>query len=1289
MTLCGSQRLRENAWRDLATSCGENDSANQKHPFRVIIFLLTLAFISLTTSGCSKLPWEDLSPRYDKGIFPRNFKFRSAVPRLESIWTGDGRRLWTVGESGTILRSDDGKQWKPLASGTEQFLRSITGSNNGSRLWVVGDNGTLLESEDGEHWKSRDSGTQNDLRSIYSTTDGKHLWAVGAQGTIRESEDGEHWIPQASGTQNDLQAILGNSDGKRVWAVGAEGTILQLDSEGRWKSTYSGPREHLVSIFQTQDSSHLWILAANGRVLESDDGEHWTVSDTASTQHLTSLFGVGNGSGLWAVGNNGQIMKSEDGTHWNSLASPTQCNLRSLVGTRDGNLLWAVGEQSTILQSEDGQHWHPLTTAIQNDLTWIVGTSDGRRLWAVGNRGTILQLKSNESWKSFAGVTDNDLLAAFAVNGTTPVWVVGRRGTTLQSDDGDHWTIFPSNIQADLFSVFASRDGRHVWATGSNGTIVDSEEGRPWRKSESGTHVDLSAMFGTANGEQLWAVGGNGTIVESKDGQHWKSDVSGSEAYLSSVFSTGDGKRVWAAGANGTILESDNGGQWSARITGTTEDLIAIFGTSDGMRLWAVGRRGAILQSDDGSHWNLRSRFELQDLLSVFETSDGSRVWAVGKHGTILQGSANQYFPVVRRARIVRNLSGQFLELQLDAKAQSPPTTKIWLDGRNDYDDKLDFRWRRLSQCVVDDHDSNLWQCGFEPVALNLEVGQRAHLLIHVLSDRDTNIYEFTTLYDPWQWIKLNRVKLSFAGAFLLCIALPTILLFVRPLWNLKIYRAVGLSRLDQIKIPMIGDFVEIVAKLVTVLPWFVRHPRTLDAWVEKNREEVRKVWHPEVGLAKFSLGRETTGNFQTGYFPLPVREGDYFSGNLIERPSVGEMGKLMTPSRTTIQIIGPGGAGKTSLARQLSEWAIQSGFDSGGSKHCMLPIWIDEELDTEKKTLPVIAKGRLVAALPNETIEDELFNALLKRQRLLVVIDRVSERSSATQRYIETIYRSGSIGCLVLTSRNEIAIDGAQSKYIYPQPLNSATLLNFMTGLLAVFLHSNQNMENSGRISGLGIEEQLELGKRLAALIRLHTEGGNEEVPLVPLVVRLFVEQAARLIQTGQALDNLPLSLPEVYFRHLRQVNPEDTSVPHYLDGDRMLRISKVLAKMAIGENFVPKEFSRQQAIAALVGVGEAVTNSSDPLIRLKLNGILLEKAGGLVTKFRFSLDPIAEFLAAAAYADECVNDGGKWETLLQTSSAAPGFHVALKLMRQAYAAPSLSTDLAGWTHNVQNGGL
>ena len=1242
-----------------------------------MIFLAGLSGVLFACSGCSRMPWGQLSPQYDNKTFPKTFRFSSATPRLEAVWTSNGKRLWAVGESGTIVTSDDGKNWRREASGTENFLHSIVGTSDNKRLWAAGSNGTILESDDGEHWKSCASNTSADLESIYASSDAKHLWAVGDRGTILASDDGEYWSSQTSGTQNDLHSVYGTMDGKQVWAVGMRGTILESGGNGHWTPRSSGTEGYLWSIFGTEGGKRLWILSAEGKLLTSDDGHHWNSSSIGAAQYVTSIFVSDTGT-KWVVGNNGTILRSEGGAQWKPVNSGTMCNLRSLTGSSDGRHLWAVGEQDTILQSEDGEQWQSATHAIQYDLLSVFGAADGRKLWIVGQDGRVLESQDGQSWKSQAIGVSNDLSSVFAVADGTREWAAGTGGTILDSEDGEHWQARETNTENDLHSIFANSDGNRAWAVGANGTIMKSADGEHWGKTVSGTLEDLNAVFGTRNGDHLWAVGENGTILESRDGESWTLDPNSSQIDLSSVFSTGDGKKAWAAGSNGTILELDDGKHWTAISSGTSQDLVTLFGTNDGKRLWAVGRQGTILQSDDGKHWNARSSGIRGDLLSVFVAGDGNRLWAAGPHGAILLGNAREVLPVLRHARLLHSLSGHILELRVEKETSTPAPTKIWIEGRNDYDNQRDFPWRQVSQCASEDQDPMRWQCSFQPSALSLNAGQQVHFRIHVERDRGADVYGFTALYDPWQWVRENSGLLGFVAALLLCIGLPTVLLFVHPLGNLTLYRVVGLSQLEQIKIPVLGDFVQVAIKLVAVIPWFVRHPRTLDAWVKKYRGRIHETWYPESTLALPSSTQNTTGTpsssaaamprCQFRYVPSPIRVDDPVSGSLIERPNAGEIRKFVKPSRTTIQIVGPGGAGKTTLARQVSEWAIQSEGGSGLSDHPVLPIWVDEELDPEKKTLSSVVKGRLIAALPDVTIEDELFSALLKRQRLFVILDRVSERSPTTQHYIETIYRSVSVGCLVLTSRTQISIDGAQTKYIYPQLLNSTTVANFMAGLLTVLLQETDSEGDLKQMPLISIDEQGELLKRLASLIRLRTQEGEKDIPLVPLVVRLFVEEAARLLKSGKALDNLPVSLPDVYFRHLRQVNPDDPSVPYFLPMEIMLGSSKLLGKLALQPDFIPKEFTRQQAVGALGAGGYSVTNSSDPLVRLTLNGVLFEMEGGIATKFRFSLDPIAEFLAAAAYADECENGTAESKDILTQSSGAEGFQLAFKLIRQAY---------------------
>jgi adenylate kinase family enzyme len=56
---------------------------------------------------------------------------------------------------------------------------------------------------------------------------------------------------------------------------------------------------------------------------------------------------------------------------------------------------------------------------------------------------------------------------------------------------------------------------------------------------------------------------------------------------------------------------------------------------------------------------------------------------------------------------------------------------------------------------------------------------------------------------------------------------------------------------------------------------------------------------------------------------------------------------------RWTVQIVGPGGAGKTTLARAIGNWALENAIGAGLSDHLMVPVWIDEELDADRNSLP------------------------------------------------------------------------------------------------------------------------------------------------------------------------------------------------------------------------------------------------------------------------------------------------------------------------------------------------
>jgi hypothetical protein len=446
------------------------------------------------------------------------------------------------------------------------------------------------------------------------------------------------------------------------------------------------------------------------------------------------------------------------------------------------------------------------------------------------------------------------------------------------------------------------------------------------------------------------------------------------------------------------------------------------------------------------------------------------------------------------------------------------------------------------------------------------------------------------------------------------------------------------------------------------MLPWFVKHHRTLDAWIERNRQALESVWSNDAAQMPSRDGRTSEL-----YVQLPIVIGNPSTGPLFQQPIPDDFTQLMRERRFHLQIVGPGGAGKTTLARQIGRWALDGSIRSGKDKHKLIPIWIDEEL-SEAKSVSKVVRGKLYSSLPNEELENDFCDALLCHGRLLVIVDRLSERSVETQRYIRQVYRSTRLEAMIATSRVPLPIEGLLPTLLFPQPLNSASLLFFMTSILTAIARNNDK-SSSSEIGPLGtMAEQLKLGERLASFIQLRTSEGEEEVPMLPLPVRLFVEQAINYVSAGRSMHDLPTSLPDVYVEYLREVNPKTGLESNVLSDEKMIRAAKTLGKLALQPNYIPKEFSPESAREALKRDGWVTFDPIDPIDRLKSNGVLSQRELGAYTRLRFTFDPIAEFIGAFAYAEESGIDRDSWTRILESSKAAPGFQIALRLVRQAY---------------------
>jgi hypothetical protein len=121
--------------------------------------------------------------------------------------------------------------WFQQTSGTTNSLTGVSfiDANNG---WTVGFSGTILRTTDGgENWISQASGINDDLYRV-SFTDANNGTAVGDSGIIlRTTNGGTNWFSQVSGTTNGLFGVS-FTDANNGTAVGYNGTILRTTDGG-------------------------------------------------------------------------------------------------------------------------------------------------------------------------------------------------------------------------------------------------------------------------------------------------------------------------------------------------------------------------------------------------------------------------------------------------------------------------------------------------------------------------------------------------------------------------------------------------------------------------------------------------------------------------------------------------------------------------------------------------------------------------------------------------------------------------------------------------------------------------------------------------------------------------------------------------------------------------------------------------------------------------------------------------------------------------------------------------
>lgn len=327
--------------------------------------------------------------------------------------------------------------------------------------------------------------------------------------------------------------------------------------------------------------------------------------------------------------------------------------------------------------------------------------------------------------------------------------------------------------------------------------------------------------------------------------------------------------------------------------------------------------------------------------------------------------------------------------------------------------------------------------------------------------------------------------------------------------------------------------------------------------------------------------------------------------------------------------------------------WALGDDSAQRLAGHAMLPVLVAQET-TE---LLATVTGVLNEMLNEEELPEDLVRGLLSRQRLLVIIDGLSERDTKTQEHISQIFsqESSLFNALLITSRSEPQLGITEKTTLYTILLDARRVVPFIVDYLAR-LEKVEALQD-GRI-------QLRLGEQILSI----AESSGRETSVTPLLIKLFVDSAVKRVSEGSSLDDMPQVIPEVFVDYLQRLNAGPTVGGRGFSNDVFISAGQVLAELSVGSNLVPNDFSPSEALEALKreNLGDAALTD-----RLVSSTVIEQRSIGGMPILRFSLDPAAEYLAA---------------TRAVLSLRVAGEAAALQLLAKMIGVPGYPAECEGY---------
>jgi len=501
------------------------------------------------------------------------------IRTMNDIISVNGNKI-AVGDSGSILTSNDGHQWQVQDSGVTYDLTGIAW--NGSLYVVVGSNGIILTSNNATDWntiifKHPDLESNNEITRYRAVAwNGSLFLAVGDTGITARSFDGTNWTAGNNKTRKPMLDVIWANE--QFISVGGGFNIFDI-LEGKIMTSSNGIDWQEQAVGNTYFRSILWgggqyiIVGDSGNIYTSPNASinSWTPRPSSSTENLRDV--IYNDSIYVVVGFKGAVLSSVSNPNisWNieTYLDSSSSNLRSITWDNINSEFIAVGSNKIL----SGTAPSLLADVSSGNTDTISGIAwGGSQYLAVTDTTNIYTSSDGFAWTGPGTANLGNFNDVFWDSSLTPpAFVAIRNGNQIvTSPDGLTWTAI----------------------TTSN--IANSLNGIGWN--------------GISGAEAIYlVVGDNGIVQTSNDLATWitATNTGIGSTQLNAV--TWDGTRFIVVANGGVIFSRSAEGSWKSLqsiITGQSNTLPDLYGiTWNGLQYVAVGEENSLLLSEDALSW--------------------------------------------------------------------------------------------------------------------------------------------------------------------------------------------------------------------------------------------------------------------------------------------------------------------------------------------------------------------------------------------------------------------------------------------------------------------------------------------------------------------------------------------------------------------------------------------------------------------------------------------------------------------------------------------------------------